>query len=116
MSESTTEYTKPLPRGEGVHGEFYAHCKNHELRFQHCSKCGAWQHMPRDACRECGSFDLTWETSTGRGKIFTWTIIHRALQPRARASTTPVLLLEISPCPRNRCAHIGNLRNEEVRQ
>jgi hypothetical protein len=78
MSE-TTEYTKPIPRGEGFHGEFYAHCKEHKLHFQRCSKCGSWQHMPRECCRACGSFDWTFEPSTGKGKIFTWSIIHRAL-------------------------------------
>ena len=75
------EYTKPLPRGEDYNGAFYQFCKQHELRFQRCSGCGAWRHMPRESCRHCGSFEWTWERSGGKGKIFSWTVIYRALHP-----------------------------------
>jgi uncharacterized OB-fold protein len=75
------EYTKPLPRGEHYHGEFYDYCKQHELRFQRCSDCQTWRHMPRESCRHCGSFNWTWERSNGTGTIFSWTVIHRALHP-----------------------------------
>lgn len=76
-----SEYTKPLPRGEHYNGEFYGYCKRHELRFQRCSDCQTWRHMPRESCRHCGSFNWTWERSSGIGKIFSWTVIHRALHP-----------------------------------
>ena len=74
-------YIRPLPRGEDYNGEFYQFCQQHELRFQRCSGCKAWRHMPRESCRNCGSFEWTWERSNGTGKIFSWTIIHRALHP-----------------------------------
>jgi uncharacterized OB-fold protein len=74
-------HRKPLPRGEDYNGEFYQFCNRHELRFQRCSECRAWRHMPRESCRDCGSFGWTWERSSGRGKIFSWTVIHRALHP-----------------------------------
>ncbi len=76
-----SEYTKPLPRGEGYNGEFYRFCKQHELRFQRCRDCSTWRHMPRESCAQCGSFNWTWERSSGRGRIFTWTVVHRALHP-----------------------------------
>lgn len=75
------EYNKPLPRGEGYHGEFYEFCRQHELRFQQCSDCGSWRHMPRECCNRCGSFDWSWQRSGGTGVVFSWTIIHRALHP-----------------------------------
>ena len=37
--------------------------------------------MPRETCRDCGSFEWSWERSSGRGTIFSWTVIHRALHP-----------------------------------
>jgi hypothetical protein len=76
-----TDITKPLPRCENLHAEFYEYCKKHELRFQKCFDCGAWRHMPRECCEECGSFNWNWKPSTGRGTLFSWTIIHRALHP-----------------------------------
>ena len=75
------EYNKPLPRGEEYHGEFYQFCKQHELRFQRCSTCSTWRHMPRESCPACGSFDWSWERSTGKGRVYSWTVVHRALHP-----------------------------------
>ncbi len=76
-----SDYTKPLPRGENLHSGFYDFCKKHELRFQRCSGCQAWRHMPRESCEACASFDWTWEASSGKATLFSWTTIHRALHP-----------------------------------
>jgi uncharacterized OB-fold protein len=75
------EYTKSLPRGEDYNGEFYQFCQQHELRFQRCTACGTWRHMPRESCPACGAFDWTWERSSGKGRVYSWTVIHRALHP-----------------------------------
>lgn len=76
-----SDYTKPFPRGEDYNGEFYQFCKQHELRFQCCTQCQTWRHMPRECCQKCGSFEWTWERSSGKGTLFSWTITHRALHP-----------------------------------
>ena len=76
-----SDYAKPLPRGEDMHGEFYQFCKQHELRFQRCQACGAWRHMPRESCAACGSFNWSWERSSGQGQVFSWTVVYRALHP-----------------------------------
>ena len=38
----------------------------------------------------------------------------RALQPQARVITSPVLLMQASPCPRNRCAYVEKLKDRQV--
>jgi uncharacterized OB-fold protein len=74
-------YTKPLPTLQGHAKDFYAWCKKHELRFQRCTACRAWRHVPRELCAECGSWDWEWERSSGRGTVFTWTVAERPLHP-----------------------------------
>jgi len=76
-----SEYTKPLPELEGLTGDFYGFCKQQELRFQKCGGCGAWRHVPRELCARCGSWDWSWERSSGCGRVFTWTVVGRALHP-----------------------------------
>ena len=80
-------YPKPLPVLEGLTAEFYAWCKKGELRFQRCSGCGAWRHVPRPMCANCSSLDWTWERSTGRGRIFTWTVTAAPLHPGFKDAT-----------------------------
>jgi len=79
MSENTGEYTHPLPELEGLTKEFYDFCRQGALHFQRCTDCNAWRHVPREMCPECGSWDWAWAPSTGRGKIFSWTVVARAL-------------------------------------
>jgi hypothetical protein len=74
-------YTKPLPVLDGLSGEFYAWCRKRELRFQRCSGCGAWRHVPRKMCARCGSWQWEWARASGRGRVFTWTVVARALHP-----------------------------------
>jgi uncharacterized protein len=80
--------TRPLPAPEdSLTADFWRHCSSGELRFQRCADCRAWRHLPRLACAECGSDRWTWELSTGRGRIHSWTITH---QPLLRDFPEPV--------------------------
>jgi uncharacterized OB-fold protein len=81
MSDAKPSIPKPLPEMEGFSKEFYDWCKQGELRFQRCTSCSSWRHVPREMCAECGSTDWEWAKSTGRGTVFTWTTVVRALHP-----------------------------------
>ena len=72
---------RPLPTMAGLAGEFYGWCRKHELRFQRCTACGAWRHVPRELCAACGSWAWEWARSSGRGTVFTWTVAVRAMHP-----------------------------------
>jgi len=74
-------YDKPLPLLDGFAKDFYGFCKQRELRFQRCRDCRAWRHVPREMCPQCGSWNWDWEKSSGRGKIFTWTVVARPMHP-----------------------------------
>jgi uncharacterized OB-fold protein len=85
---------KPRPVLEGATAEFYAHCARGELRFQRCATCGAWRHPPRVLCAVCGSPRWSWERSSGRGQVFTWTVVHQAMHP-AFAAEVPYAVVVV---------------------
>ena len=61
--------------------QFYAACAKGQLHFQRCDGCGAWRHLPRHTCSACGSAAWTWTPSSGRGRVFSWTVTHQAPFP-----------------------------------
>ncbi|MGX7952923.1 Zn-ribbon domain-containing OB-fold protein [Tsuneonella sp. HG249] len=73
---------KPRPRPQDpVEQEFWERCQSGRLHFQRCSACHAWRHLPRYMCARCGSPDFTWQPSSGKGTLFSWTVTHQALHP-----------------------------------
>ncbi len=85
---------KPDPKPEGLNAEFYRECARGELRFQRCDACGAFRHLPRYMCAACGSPEFSWTTSSGRGRIYSWTVTHKASHP-AFAADTPFAIIVV---------------------
>ncbi len=81
MRIADSNLVRPLPAMEGLAKQFYDWCGQGELRFQRCKRCGTFRHIPRELCAECGSFDCEWARSSGRGTVFSYTIVARALHP-----------------------------------
>jgi uncharacterized protein len=85
---------KPRPVLEGMTAAYYEHCARGELAFQRCDDCGAWRHPPRVLCAACGSARWSWQPSTGRGRVFTWTVVHQPMNP-AFASEVPYAVIVV---------------------
>jgi acetyl-CoA acetyltransferase/uncharacterized OB-fold protein len=75
----------PLPLPTSDTAPFYEAAKRGELRFQRCTQCRAWRHYPRPACPQCLSRQYTWEKSSGRGTVYTWTIVRGPTLPAFEA-------------------------------
>jgi uncharacterized OB-fold protein len=89
-----TPLPKPRPVLDGATAEFYRYCADGELRFQRCLTCGAWRHPPRVLCAVCGSPRWSWEPSSRRGQVFSWTVVHQAMHP-AFASEAPYAVVVV---------------------
>ena len=48
-----------------------------ELRYQRCGSCGAAVFFPRVACTECQGTHLNWSLSSGKGVIYSATVVRR---------------------------------------
>jgi len=45
-------------------------------------------HYPRDICPHCFSLDLGWKEASGRGKVYTYSVMRRAPEPYVIAYVT----------------------------
>jgi uncharacterized OB-fold protein len=77
-----------IPDPEGLNAEFYARARDGRLHLQRCTACGRFRHPPRYFCGNCGSPEFSWERSSGRGQLFSWTITHTPFD-RGWASELP---------------------------
>jgi uncharacterized protein len=76
-----TEATRPFWKG----------LRAGELRLQRCRVCDRVQYPPSQLCRACGSRELSWMQSRGQGKLYSWTVVERALMPELRSQVPYVL-------------------------
>ena len=78
----------PLPQPGPDTRECWDGCRRHELRIQRGAKCGTPRFTPKPSCPQCGALGFDWITCSGRGRVFTWTVIHAPTLP-AFAARTP---------------------------
>ncbi|MGZ3627661.1 MAG: Zn-ribbon domain-containing OB-fold protein [Ktedonobacteraceae bacterium] len=79
MAESTRP--KPLPVVTEENRPFWEGCQQGKLLLQLCSECHHYQFYPRLYCMKCSSDALHWVEATGRGVIYSFTIIYQNKSP-----------------------------------
>jgi uncharacterized OB-fold protein len=66
---------KELPHSPGA--AYEAFLKNGEFRLQCCGGCGKQIFFPRTICPRCGSNALEWRKPSGRGTVYSTTIVRQ---------------------------------------
>lgn len=72
---STTPPPKPLPVVQPWARPFWAATREGRLDLQYCPACARHVHYPRIACPHCGSERMEWRTASGRGTIYSYTVV-----------------------------------------
>lgn len=71
------------------------------LRYQNCWSCGARWLPPRSECPACLAPEPGWEAASGRARLVSWVVYHRAFNPafEERVPYT-VAIVELEEGPR----------------
>jgi uncharacterized OB-fold protein len=93
------EVVRPYPHRDRDTAPFWEAQDKHELRFQKCSSCGHVRYPIGPLCPECRSFEFEWSLSSGRGTIYSYTVVRHQTHPAFPAPYT-VLLVEMEEGPR----------------
>ncbi|MBI1735877.1 MAG: Zn-ribbon domain-containing OB-fold protein [Candidatus Rokubacteria bacterium] len=80
-----------------------------KLLLQRCLACRALRFYPRRACPSCWSERVEWVEASGRGRVHSFTVIHRPPAP-AFASRLPyvVALVDLEEGPRMMANVVGD--------
>ncbi len=102
-------YDKPLPTPTALSEPFWEGTKQHKLLLQRCRACGAFRWTPQYLCRDCYAEEYDWVETSGRGKVYSYTLIHRAQTPAftevpyceavVQLDEGPLMLTDIEGCP-----------------
>ena len=92
---------KPVPKPDADTAAFWAGLKDGKLLLQHCLDCGAVNYYQQGLCRTCGSGRLEHRPASGRGKVHSFSVVHRAPGPAFKDETPyAILLVELEEGPR----------------
>jgi uncharacterized OB-fold protein len=84
---------KPLPKPNATTGPFWAGCAAGRFNVQHCAACAHRQFPPRFSCAKCHGTELGWQTCSGVGTVYSYTVVHRAPLDAFKADVPYVLAL-----------------------
>jgi uncharacterized OB-fold protein len=87
---------------------YWEGARRHELLVQRCSACGHVWHPPLPLCPACHSEVVAWIPVSGRGHVYTFTVVYHATHA-GFADKVPYIsaLIELDEGPRI----LTNLRN-----
>lgn len=80
---------KPLPAITTEAQPFWDAAAQNKLVMQHCKDCGAWVWTPRPLCNECGSEHVEWTPMSGKGEIYSFTVIRQVVGRAASKAFEP---------------------------
>ena len=96
------ERTIPAPPMNPEVQPFFDAAKQGKLLVKRCAACNEYHHYPRAICPFCGSDRTEWKEASGRGVIYSWSVLRRANPPYALAYVTlaegPTMMTNIVDC------------------
>jgi uncharacterized protein len=69
--------TKPVPLPDDTTRPFWDAANQRQLVVQRCTACRYYNHPPRTVCDACLSRELNFETVSGRGHVYSFTVMHQ---------------------------------------
>jgi uncharacterized OB-fold protein len=88
---------RPRPLIDNVSRSYWEGTAKGELRYQCCDACGMVQFYPRALCTSCGS-EPSWQVSSGRGQVYTFTVIRQNAAPPFRDQVPYVVaMVDVEP-------------------
>ena len=108
-------YDKPRPNEGLVSEPYWEAAREHRLMAQKCQQCGGLWAPPTAVCETCLSGDLEWIELSGKGRVWSYIIMHQLYYP-AFADDIPynVAVIRSDEGPKFVTNLVG-IRNEDIR-
>jgi len=110
-----SEEQRPLPAPDPGTAPYWEGARSHKLKLPKCEDCGEVHFYPRTLCPHCGSAQLAWIDASGRGSVYSFTVVQRPPSPAFKPLVpyvVAVIALEEGP---HLMSNVGGCRIEDVR-
>lgn len=67
---------KPLPDIDDITRPFWDAVQRRTLALQRCDDCATWIFYPNTWCTACFGRALSWHPVSGRGSVYTYSVVH----------------------------------------
>ncbi len=67
-----------VPKPDSLTQPYWDGARQRELRIQKCADCGHAWHPPLHICPNCHSSRVDWVATSGRGTLYSYTVVHHA--------------------------------------
>ncbi|MGE0861764.1 MAG: Zn-ribbon domain-containing OB-fold protein [Gammaproteobacteria bacterium] len=84
----------PYPEPEYGTEPYYAALNEERLVMQRCSTCARLRWHPAPLCLDCGASEHEWTQLSGRGRVYTWTVVTHPVHPAA-VERVPYVVVEV---------------------
>ena len=74
-------FPRPLPKPEGDAARYWQALAAGRIELPRCRPCGRLVFYPRPFCPACLSPDVAWEELAPRGRVYTFTVVHKPTHP-----------------------------------
>ena len=81
MTERWFPDSMPLPAANAETLPWWEAAREHRLVAQRCMACGALRHPPGPRCPSCSASESDWQELSGRGVVYTYTVVHQQFVP-----------------------------------
>lgn len=102
--------SRDTPEVTGVEHHYFTALSNGEFTIQRCKACQKSIFFPRMLCPHCGSIDLEWYKPTGRGTVYSTTVVRRKSD---QGGDYNVALIDLDEGPRM-MSRVENVAPESV--
>jgi uncharacterized OB-fold protein len=113
--DAASNFPSPIPDLEAE--EFWQGCNRDELLMQRCKECRKFRWLPQPMCPSCNLLEREWIKVSGKGTVYSYTIITHPVHPAAR-SRVPYNVAQVQLAEDPDLILVTNLvgiKNEDIR-
>lgn len=82
----------PLPQPGLASRPYWDAARQGRLVYQRCARCGEIPRLPSMSCAACLGGPLEWLSSSGSGKLYSWTVVWRPQHPAFAVPYAPAVV------------------------